>query len=215
MKHGVERFLGEVRLGSKPVEGPSTVTAPPDPMLSAGLEGFCGLANGPNILPPTIFCTDLTDGDEDVSVTVVIRKLLALFLSPGEDVFRMWMDLSPWVLGRGDHPLIGDTLNGLPCFPGEIRKLKASGSMSSIAFMAGEKGCTVPAWSCSPLDRGVAICDGIKFTRSSARRGEHANAPAEKIGPCCCMSQDALARRGVIVGLSGVIVSPGGGSGYR
>jgi len=94
------------------------------------------------MLPPTI-CKDLTDEDDDVSVTVVIRKLLALFLSVGDEVLRIWIDLTPWLFGRGDHPLIGDTLNGLPCFPGEIRKLRASGSMSSIAFMAGEKGCIV------------------------------------------------------------------------
>ena len=31
-----ERFLGEVRLGNNPVDGPSAVTALPGPVLSAG-----------------------------------------------------------------------------------------------------------------------------------------------------------------------------------
>ena len=107
-----ERFLGDVRRGNRPVDGPSAVTALPGPVASAGCEGFWGLANCPSMLPPTIFCigsrncqlcksnqrntcTDLTDGDDDVSVTVVIRKLLALFLSVGDEVLRIWIDLTP------------------------------------------------------------------------------------------------------------------------
>jgi len=89
MKQTFERFLGDVRRGNKPVDGPSAVTALPGPVASAGCEGFWGLANCPSMLTPTIFCTDLTDGDDDVSVTVVIRKLLALFLSLGEEVLRI------------------------------------------------------------------------------------------------------------------------------
>ena len=41
-------------------------------------------------------CTDLTDGDDEVSTTVVIRKLLALFLSVGDEVLRIWIDLTPY-----------------------------------------------------------------------------------------------------------------------
>lgn len=151
------------------------------------------------MLLPIIFCTDFTEGEDEVSVTVVMRKLLVFVLSLGDEVLRMWIDRTPRLRGNGEAPLIGETLKGDPTFPGEMRKLRASGSMSSIACIAGEKGVMTLVGSTSPFDRGVAMCAGIKF-KSSARNGEQPKAP-EKLGACCCMSHDALVKRGVIVGL--------------
>lgn len=184
---------GEVRRGSRPVGGPSMCgevmwgKGSAEGVPSVGRVGFCGLAKQ----LPTIFCTDLLDREE-VSVTVFIRKFSADFWPLRGDFMKIARDP-----GRGLR-LTGEILNGLP-LTGEIRKLIGSfGSMSSIGCNPGENTGT-PVVS-SSFETGVAMCEGMRLARSSGRNGEHENTPPAKLG-AMFMSQLALARSGVMVGL--------------